>query len=87
VRRDAACVFLTVDTFRPTTVLGMNALPLPAGDRVAIIDNAGDLNVLAADAAAKLQIVELSAALQTSRYAGVDLETWSVRITRVSSSG
>ena len=40
--------------------------PLPAGDRVAIIGNAGGLNILAADAAAaaKLQIVELSAALQ-----------------------
>ena len=40
--------------------------PLPAGDRVAIVGNAGGLNVLAADvaAAAKLQVVELSAALQ-----------------------
>jgi acyl-CoA synthetase (NDP forming) len=40
--------------------------PLPAGDRIAIVGNAGGLNVLAADAAAaaKLQIIELSAALQ-----------------------
>jgi acyl-CoA synthetase (NDP forming) len=40
--------------------------PLPAGDRVGIVGNAGGLNVLAADAAgaAGLQVVELSATLQ-----------------------
>jgi acyl-CoA synthetase (NDP forming) len=40
--------------------------PLPAGDRVAIVGNAGGLNVLAADAAeaAGLQVVQLSATLQ-----------------------
>jgi acyl-CoA synthetase (NDP forming)/GNAT superfamily N-acetyltransferase len=40
--------------------------PLPAGDRVAIVGNAGGLSVLAADAteAAGLKVVELSAALR-----------------------
>jgi acyl-CoA synthetase (NDP forming) len=40
--------------------------PLPTGDRLAIIGNAGSLNVLAADAAeaAGLKVVELSATLQ-----------------------
>jgi acyl-CoA synthetase (NDP forming)/GNAT superfamily N-acetyltransferase len=40
--------------------------PLPAGDRVAIVGNAGGLNILAADAAeaAGLQVVEFSATLQ-----------------------
>ena len=76
----AAAPDVAVDTlFRQAGVLRMDTLgelldaarllteqPLPAGDRVAIIGNAGGLNVLAADAAAaaKLQIVELSAALQ-----------------------
>jgi acyl-CoA synthetase (NDP forming) len=77
---------VAVDTlFRQAGVLRMDTLgelldaarllteqPLPAGDRIAIIGNAGGLNVLAADAAAaaKLQIVELSAALQ-QQLAGV----------------
>ena len=76
----AAAPDVAVDTlFRQAGVLRMDTLgelldaarllteqPLPAGDRVAIVGNAGGLNVLAADAAAaaKLQIVELSAALQ-----------------------
>jgi acyl-CoA synthetase (NDP forming) len=76
----AAAPDVAVDTlFRQAGVLRMDTLgelldaarllteqPLPAGDRVAIVGNAGGLNVLAADAAgaAKLEIVELSAALQ-----------------------
>jgi acyl-CoA synthetase (NDP forming)/GNAT superfamily N-acetyltransferase len=76
----AAAPDVAVDTvFRQAGVLRMDTLgelldaarllteqPLPAGNRVAIVGNAGGLNVLAADAAAaaKLQIVELSAALQ-----------------------
>jgi acyl-CoA synthetase (NDP forming)/GNAT superfamily N-acetyltransferase len=76
----AAAPDVAVDSlFRQSGVLRMDTLgelldtarllteqPLPAGDRVAIVGNAGGLNVLAADAAAaaKLQIVELSAALQ-----------------------
>jgi acyl-CoA synthetase (NDP forming)/GNAT superfamily N-acetyltransferase len=76
----AAAPDVAVDSlFRQAGVLRMDTLgelldtarllteqPLPAGDRVAIVGNAGGLNVLAADAAAaaKLQIVELSAALQ-----------------------
>ena len=76
----AAAPDVAVDSlFRQAGVLRMNTLgelldtarllteqPLPAGDRIAIVGNAGGLNVLAADAAAaaKLQIVELSAALQ-----------------------
>ena len=46
--------------------------PLAAGSRVAIIGNAGGLNVLAADAAATagLQVVELSPALQSLLLAG-----------------
>jgi acyl-CoA synthetase (NDP forming)/GNAT superfamily N-acetyltransferase len=76
----AAAPDTAVDTlFRQAGVLRMDSLgelldtarllteqPLPAGDRVAIIGNAGGLNILAADAAAaaRLQIVELSAALQ-----------------------
>ena len=76
----AAAPDLAIDTlFRQSGVLRMDTLgelldaarllteqPLPTGDRVAIVGNAGGLSVLAADAAAaaKLQIVELSAALQ-----------------------
>ena len=76
----AAAPDVAVDSlFRQAGVLRMNTLgelldtarllteqPLPAGDRIAIVGNAGGLNVLAADAAAaaKLQIVELSAVLQ-----------------------
>ena len=76
----AAAPDVAVDTlFRQAGVLRMDTLgelldaarlltdqPLPAGDRVAIIGNAGGLNILAADtaAAAGLQVVELSAALQ-----------------------
>jgi acyl-CoA synthetase (NDP forming)/GNAT superfamily N-acetyltransferase len=76
----AAAPDVAVNTlFRQAGVLRMDTLgelldtarllteqPLPAGDRVAIVGNAGGLNVLAADvaAAAKLQVVELSAALQ-----------------------
>jgi acyl-CoA synthetase (NDP forming)/GNAT superfamily N-acetyltransferase len=76
----AAAPDVAVDSlFRQAGVLRVNTLgelldaarllteqPLPGGDRVAIVGNAGGLNVLAADAAAaaKLQIVELSAALQ-----------------------
>ena len=73
---------VAVDTlFRQAGVLRMDTLgelldavrllteqPLPAGDRVAIVGNAGGLNVLAADAAAaaKLQVVELSAPFSNS---------------------
>ena len=76
----AAAPDVAVDTlFRQAGVLRMDSLgelldaarllteqPLPAGDRVAVIGNAGGLNILAADAAeaAGLQVVELSAALQ-----------------------
>jgi acyl-CoA synthetase (NDP forming)/GNAT superfamily N-acetyltransferase len=76
----AAAPDVAVDSlFRQAGVLRMDTLgelldaarllteqPLPAGDRVAIVGNAGGLNVLAADAAAAaaLQIVELSATLQ-----------------------
>ena len=77
----AAAPDVAVDSlFRQAGVLRMDTLgelldaarllteqPLPAGDRVAIVGNAGGLNVLAADAAAEaagLQVVELSAALQ-----------------------
>ena len=76
----AAAPDVAVDTlFRQAGVLRMDSLgelldaarllteqPLPAGDRVAIVGNAGGLNVLAADAteAAGLHVVELSAALQ-----------------------
>ncbi|HEU4909131.1 MAG TPA: GNAT family N-acetyltransferase, partial [Propionibacteriaceae bacterium] len=76
----AAAPDVAVDTlFRQAGVLRMDTLgelldaarllteqPLPAGDRVAIVGNAGGLNVLAADAAsaAGLQVVELSATLQ-----------------------
>jgi acyl-CoA synthetase (NDP forming)/GNAT superfamily N-acetyltransferase len=76
----AAAPDIAVDTlFRQAGVLRMDTLgelldaarllteqPLPAGDRVAIVGNAGGLNVLAADAAsaAGLQVVELSATLQ-----------------------
>ncbi len=72
----AAAPDVAVDSlFRQAGVLRMDTLgelldtarllteqPLPAGDRVVIVGNAGGLNVLAADAAAaaKLQIVELS---------------------------
>jgi acyl-CoA synthetase (NDP forming) len=71
---------VAVDTlFRQAGVLRMDTLgelldaarllteqPLPAGDRVAIVGNAGGLNILAADAAeaAGLQVVEFSATLQ-----------------------
>ena len=71
---------MAVDTlFRQAGVLRMDTLgelldaarllterPLPAGDRVGIVGNAGGLNVLAADAAeaAGLQVVELSGALR-----------------------
>jgi acyl-CoA synthetase (NDP forming) len=76
----AAAPDVAVDTlFRQAGVLRMDTLgelldaarllteqPLPAGDRLAIIGNAGGLNVLAADAAeaASLKVVELSAILQ-----------------------
>ena len=76
----AAAPDVAVDTlFRQAGVLRMDTLgelldaarllteqPLPAGDRVAIVGNAGGLNILAADAAnaAGLQVVELSATLQ-----------------------
>jgi acyl-CoA synthetase (NDP forming)/GNAT superfamily N-acetyltransferase len=76
----AAAPDVVVDAlFRQAGVLRMNTLgelldaarllteqPLPAGDRVAIVGNAGGLNVLAADAAAAagLQVVELSGTLQ-----------------------
>jgi acyl-CoA synthetase (NDP forming)/GNAT superfamily N-acetyltransferase len=76
----AAAPDVAVDTlFRQAGVLRMDTLgelldaarllteqPLPAGDRVAIVGNAGGLNILAADAAeaAGLQVVEFSATLQ-----------------------
>jgi acyl-CoA synthetase (NDP forming)/N-acetylglutamate synthase-like GNAT family acetyltransferase len=76
----AAAPDVAVDTlFRQAGVLRMDTLgelldaarllteqPLPAGDRVAIVGNAGGLNVLSADAATAtgLQVVELSAILQ-----------------------
>ena len=76
----AAAPDVAVDTlFRQAGVLRMDTLgelldaarllteqPLPAGDRVVIVGNAGGLNILAADAAeaAGLQVVELSASLQ-----------------------
>jgi acyl-CoA synthetase (NDP forming)/GNAT superfamily N-acetyltransferase len=76
----AAAPDVAVDTlFRQAGVLRMDTLgelldaarllteqPLPAGDRLAIIGNAGGLNVLAAGAAeaADLKVVELSATLQ-----------------------
>jgi acyl-CoA synthetase (NDP forming) len=76
----AAAPDVAVDTlFRQAGVLRMDTLgelldaarllteqPLPAGDRVAIVGNAGGLNVLAADAAtaAGLEVVELSMTLQ-----------------------
>jgi acyl-CoA synthetase (NDP forming)/GNAT superfamily N-acetyltransferase len=76
----AAAPDVAVDTlFRQAGVLRMDTLgelldaarllieqPLPAGDRVGIVGNAGGLNILAADAAdaAGLQVVELSATLQ-----------------------
>jgi acyl-CoA synthetase (NDP forming)/GNAT superfamily N-acetyltransferase len=76
----AAAPDVAVDTlFRQAGVLRLDTLgelldaarllteqPLPAGDRVGIVGNAGGLNVLAADAAgaAGLQVVELSATLQ-----------------------
>jgi acyl-CoA synthetase (NDP forming) len=76
----AAASDVAVDTlFRQAGVLRMNTLgelldaarllteqPLPAGDRIAIVGNAGGLNVLAADAAeaAGLQVVELPATLE-----------------------
>jgi acyl-CoA synthetase (NDP forming)/GNAT superfamily N-acetyltransferase len=76
----AAAPDVAVNTlFRQAGVLRMDTLgelldaarllteqPLPAGDRVVIVGNAGGLNVLAADAAeaARLQIVELSETLQ-----------------------
>jgi acyl-CoA synthetase (NDP forming)/GNAT superfamily N-acetyltransferase len=76
----AAAPDVAVDTlFRQAGVLRMDTLgelldaarllteqPLPAGERVAIVGNAGGLNVLVADAAgaAGLQVVELSATLQ-----------------------
>jgi len=82
----AAAPDVAVDTlFRQAGVLRMDTLgelldaarllteqPLPAGDRIAIVGNAGGLNVLTADAAgaAKLQIVEFSAALQ-QQLAGI----------------
>jgi acyl-CoA synthetase (NDP forming) len=82
----AAAPDVAVDTlFRQAGVLRMDTLgelldaarllteqPLPAGDRVAIVGNAGGLNVLAADAAAAaaLQVVELSAPLQRE-FAGI----------------
>src|SRR4029453_1089875 len=76
----AAAPGVWVDTlFRQAGVLRMDTLgelldaarllteqPLPAGDRLAIVGNAGGLNILAADAAeaAGLQVVEFSATLQ-----------------------
>ena len=73
----AAAPDVAVDTlFRQAGVLRMDTLgelsdtarlltqqPLPAGNRIAIVGNAGGLNVLAADAAeaADLQVIELSA--------------------------
>jgi acyl-CoA synthetase (NDP forming)/GNAT superfamily N-acetyltransferase len=76
----AAAPDVAVDTlFRQAGVLRMDTLgelldaarllieqPLPAGDRVAIVGNAGGLNALAADAAgaAGLQVVELSTPVQ-----------------------
>jgi acyl-CoA synthetase (NDP forming)/GNAT superfamily N-acetyltransferase len=76
----AAAPDIAVDTlFRQAGVLRTDTLgelldaarllteqPLPAGDRVAIVGNAGGLNALAADAAeaAGLQVVELSATLR-----------------------
>jgi acyl-CoA synthetase (NDP forming) len=76
----AAAPDVAVDTlFRQAGVLRMDTLgelldaarllteqPLPAGDRLAILGNAGGLNILAADAAeaAGLKVVELSATLQ-----------------------
>jgi acyl-CoA synthetase (NDP forming) len=76
----AAAPDVAVDTlFRQAGVLRMETLgelldaarllteqPLPAGDRLAIVGNAGGLNILAADAAeaAGLEVVELSATLQ-----------------------
>jgi acyl-CoA synthetase (NDP forming)/N-acetylglutamate synthase-like GNAT family acetyltransferase len=82
----AAAPDVAVDTlFRQAGVLRMDTLgelldaarllteqPLPAGDRVAIVGNAGGLNVLAADAAeaAGQQMVELSATLQ-QEFAGL----------------
>jgi acyl-CoA synthetase (NDP forming) len=76
----AAAPDVAVDTlFRQAGVLRMDTLgelldaarllteqPLPAGDRVAIVGNAGGLNILAADAAeaAGLKVVELSTTLQ-----------------------
>ena len=76
----AAAPDVAVDTlFRQAGVLRMDTLgelldaarllteqPLPAGDRLAIVGNAGGLNILAADAAeaAGLQVVEFSATLQ-----------------------
>ena len=76
----AAAPDVAVDTlFRQAGVLRMDTLgelldaarlltqqPLPTGDRIAIVGNAGGLNVLAADAAeaAGLQVVELSATLR-----------------------
>jgi acyl-CoA synthetase (NDP forming)/GNAT superfamily N-acetyltransferase len=76
----AAAPDVAVDTlFRQAGVLRMDTLgellnaarllteqPLPTGDRVAIVGNAGGLNILAADAAeaAGLQVVEFSATLQ-----------------------
>jgi acyl-CoA synthetase (NDP forming)/GNAT superfamily N-acetyltransferase len=79
-RAAAAAPDVAVDTlFRQAGVLRMDTLgelldaarllteqPLPAGDRVAIVGNAGGLNILAADAAeaAGLKVVEFSATLQ-----------------------
>jgi acyl-CoA synthetase (NDP forming) len=76
----AAAPDVAVDTlFRQAGVLRMDTLgelldaarllteqPLPAGDRVAIVGNAGGLNILAADAAeaAGLKVVEFSTPLQ-----------------------
>jgi len=76
----AAAPDVAVDTlFRQAGVLRMDTLgelldaarllteqPLPDGDRVAIIGNAGGLNILAADAAeaAGLKVVEFSTTLQ-----------------------
>jgi acyl-CoA synthetase (NDP forming)/GNAT superfamily N-acetyltransferase len=89
----AAAPDVAVNTlFRQAGVLRMDTLgelldaarllteqPLPAGDRVAIVGNAGGLNILAADAAeaAGLEIVEFSTTLQqrfadlTPHFAGV----------------
>jgi acyl-CoA synthetase (NDP forming)/GNAT superfamily N-acetyltransferase len=82
----AAAPDVAVDTlFRQAGVLRMDTLgelldaarllteqPLPDGDRVAIVGNAGGLNALAADAAGAsgLQIVELSPTLQ-EEFAGI----------------